>query len=296
MVSVDQLSTPREQEQRFFSLALSQIDLEIRLSCRLVPLRLVLRQPTLRFLSGLFASTIGEGSVAGPRPYAAGKVTQGAHSIHNLGHEQRGRSGGLQAGDYVSGIQWSLASERASSEAGLLFFQHCEVQTVRLRMDYVPTAARVAFSTAGGQGLTCLSEAAMSGASTLAEYFSVNNVVLEFSRIRLSAVSSWADVLSAMWHAYEPQLYKQLYCCLAGLPPGRSLIRIRQSLSQLVLAPFRPLRGIVYSSSGVISALAVDSFDLVHRMLHLSSAFLEQLDGLLGYSLLPNHDGQPLSQ
>lgn len=76
--------------------------------------------------------------------------------------------------------------------------------------------------------------------------------------------------------------------------------------------------GIVYSSSGVISALAVDSFDLVHRMLHLSSAFLEQLDGarsflatsrvdlsnslvcectgLLGYSLLPNHDGQPLSQ
>lgn len=92
--------------------------------------RLVLRQPTLRFLSGLFASTIGEGSVAGPRPYAAGKVTQGAHSIHNLGHEQRGRSGGLQAGDYVSGIQWSLASERASSEAGLLFFQHCEVQTV----------------------------------------------------------------------------------------------------------------------------------------------------------------------
>lgn len=199
---------------------------EFRLRVKLLPLRAYLDQQTLDFLLHFFT----------PPPTAPPAAKQ-------LASIEEGAAAGGGGG-------------------GVMFFQHCEVRGVKLKLDHRPTAPLDLKALQAGQW------------SALLPLFPLRGVVLSLEPVLLKGVSGMGALLQHVGASWAQDVcHKQLHRIVTGAPPLRSVVRVGEGMADLVLLPVRQyrkdgnlLRGLRKGTVRCLKGLTVETLNATHKV------------------------------
>lgn len=194
-----------------FAASLTECHREMRLTAHLSPIRVVLRQDTISFLSILFAESTAQSHSSRESVAARNsciELTANPRSHTTTPHIE------LHYPSLSNIIEdGCMACHTAGADGekpSAIYFQQCELSAVRLRIDYVPTSCSYQLDPCNELP-----------SQSIAAFVSLRDVPLAFTRLRLVGATSWERLLHSIAAEWRPQLYSQLHRCLPGIAPVR---------------------------------------------------------------------------
>ncbi len=121
-------------------------------------------------------------------------------------------------------------------------------------------------------------------AAQFANLMALEEVRLQFGRLRLSGQRSWEELGAAALSEWQPQLIAQLHRCVGGAAPLRPIVNIGCGFTELVLAPVHTwrshglvLRGLRHGGGAFFRHVLVETLSVAEGVLLLSQGVLDAL-------------------
>lgn len=148
--------------------------------------------------------------------------------------------------------------------------QTCDISALHLRVDYLPD-------------MPSFREIYTSQATHLVKWLPVLDMRLSFGRLQLTRIDSLDALFEAIVTEWQPLILPQLHHYISGLYPVRSVVKIASKLTELLLAPIRPvpLRAMHHSTTTFVKSVMEEASSLTVHFLVFSQAVLEGIDSAL---------------
>ena len=143
-----------------------------------------------------------------------------------------------------------------------VFFQMADIRPLSVRVNYYPLRPVVRELYANPS------------AAQFANLMALEEVRLQFGRLRLSGQRSWEELGAAALSEWQPQLIAQLHRCVGGAAPLRPIVNIGCGFTELVLAPVHTwrshglvLRGLRHGGGAFFRHVLVETLSVAEGVL-----------------------------